>query len=161
MRTLVSSVAGFLLAGVPAAAQGVSLADVLAANVSCASASDARTSLRRALAQAPADATKDAKVSALRELAGRESLCTELRTAARDLADPPIVVADKAVAAEIPAPVAASPDKADERTAGYIPPAPNSIVAAALAEAERRAANLRFDVGPPPLFMTRERNPRP
>ena len=142
MRVLFSTAVGLLLAAYPACAQGAGLADVLAANANCASAADARASLERALGQTPPDTTQDAIVSALRQVAGRDDLCTELKDAARDFAD-------QAVAETL--------NRADE----YIASASSSIVAATLAEAERRAANLKFEVAPPPRFMTKERISRP
>ena len=156
LRTLFSSAAGFLLAAFPACAQGVSLADVLAANARCTSAGDARVSLERAIAQTPPDTTRDAIVSALQDLSGRDGLCTELKTAAREFARQATVVESP------PAPVV-EPEKTDEpeETAEKAPEpitsTSSSIVAATLAEAERRAANLKFDVAPPPRFMTKER----
>ena len=78
-------------------------------------------------------------MSALHQLAGRDGLCVEVRDAARSFAD-------QAVAETLA--------RADE----HIASASSSIVAATLAEAERRAANLKFEVGPPPRFMTKERN---
>jgi hypothetical protein len=159
LRTLLSSAAGFLLAAYPAAAQGVSLADVLAANARCASPADARVSLERAVAQSPPDTTRDAIVAALRELSERDGLCTELKTAARDFArqatavETPDKAEDKADDPE----KTAEAEETDEKAGEHIAPASSSIVAATLAEAERRAANLKFEVAPPPRFMTKER----
>jgi hypothetical protein len=142
LRTLFLAAAGVLLAVFPASAQNAGLADVLAANASCASAADARASLERAVSQTPPDTTQTAIVSALRELAGRHDLCTELKDAAGAFAEQ--------ASAETSA-----------RADGHIASASSSIVAATLAEAERRASNLKFEVGPPPRFMTKERNSRP
>jgi hypothetical protein len=159
LRTLFSSAAGFLLAASPAAAQNVSLADVLAANARCTSAAEARTSLERAIAQTPPDTTGDAIVSALRDLSSRDGLCTELKTAARSFAD-------QAAAVDVPPKPVESPQSQEESLQSEVPSLPethvtsasSSIVAATLAEAERRAANLKFEVAPPPRFMTKERN---
>jgi len=155
LRTLFSSAAGFLLAAYPACAQGVSLADVLAANGRCSSATDARVSLEKAIAQTPSDTTRDAILAALRDLSGRDGLCTELKTAARDFADQATAVEapDQADAPE----TIDEPEETGEKVAEPIPSTSSSIVAATLAEAERRAANLKFEVAPPPRFMTKER----
>ncbi len=142
MRTLVSVAAGFVLAAYPASAQSVSLADTLLTNASCFSTADARASLEGALAQAAPDTSQTAIVSALRDIAGRDDLCTELKDAARNFADQ--AVGESLVRADAPLPSTSS-----------------AIVAATLAEAERRAANLRFDVAPPPRFLTKERISRP
>lgn len=158
MRTLGLSAACFILAAYPACAQGAGLADLLATNTNCSSAADARASLESALSQAPPDTTRDAIVSALRQMAARDDLCTELKSAAANFAD-------QAIAEPEPAPVVADQTAADQAVADVLPkvaaPAPvstsSSIVAATLAEAERRAANLKFEVGPPPRFMTKER----
>jgi hypothetical protein len=143
LRILFSMTAGFLLVAHPASAQSAGLADALAANASCASVADARASLEQRLGQAPPDTAHDAIVSALRQIAERNDLCTELKDAARAFADQ--------AAAGAPQPAT------DESFAS----ASSSIVAATLAEAERRAANLKFEVAPPPRFMTKERISRP
>ncbi|HEY7797842.1 MAG TPA: hypothetical protein VIA80_03695 [Hyphomonadaceae bacterium] len=142
MRTLFPVAAGLFLAAYPASAQSAGLADILAANANCESVADARASLERNLAQASPDTSQDAIISALREVAGRDGLCTELKAAAGDFAD-------QALAESVTA--------TDEAVSS----ASTSIVAATLAEAERRAANLKFEVAPPPRFMTKERNSRP
>jgi hypothetical protein len=142
LRTLFSAAAGLVFAAYPASAQSVGLVDVLAANANCESVADARASLERTLAQASPDTSQDTIVSALREVAERDGLCTELKEAARSFADQAL---------------AESVKSADEA----ISSASTSIVAATLAEAERRAANLKFDVAPPPRFLTKERISRP
>lgn len=143
LRILFLAATGIVLGASSASAQAVGLADILAANANCASTADARTSLEQALAQASPDTGRDAIVSALREVAERSDLCTELKTAAQ-------AFADQAVSERAPPP-------REEQLAS----ASSSIVAATLAEAERRAANLKFDVAPPPRFMTKERISRP
>ncbi len=142
MRTLFSATAGVMLAVYPACAQSADLADALAANASCASVADARASLEQTLVLASPNTSQSAIVSALRDVAGRDDLCTELKEAARSFADQAVV--------ESPAP-------GDEQIAS----ASSAIVAATLAEAERRAANLKFEVAPPPRFMTKESISRP
>lgn len=118
---------------------------MLAANANCSSVADARASLEAAVGLAPSDTTQNAIVTALREIAGRDDLCTELKEAAKDFA---VQAADEPPPAPVEPPAAASPSPVSTSS---------SIVAATLAEAERRAANLKFEVGPPPRFMTRER----
>jgi hypothetical protein len=142
MRTFLSVAAGLTLTGFPAFAQAANLADALAKDASCVSVAEARQSLERAIAAAPADTPPDAIVSALYQIVGRDDVCAPAHEAARALAE---------------ATVAAAPALADRRLASES----SAIVAATLAEAERRAANLKFEVGPPPRFMTRERKSGP
>lgn len=142
MRTFLSAAAGLTLTAFPAFAQGANLPDALAKDASCVSAVEARQSLERTIAAAPADTPPDAIVSALYQIVGRDDVCAPARDAARALAE---------------ATAAAAPALADQRLAS----ASSAIVAATLAEAERRAANLTFEVGPPPRFMTRERKSGP
>jgi hypothetical protein len=140
LRIILSSTAGLLLAVQPAAAQVAGLADILAGRASCASVADARASLEHALTQSPPDTSRDAILTSLREVAGRDDLCTELKEAAAAFADQ--------VLAETTA-----PEQADTEVSS----ASSALVVAALAEAERRVANLTFNVAPPPRFMTKER----
>jgi hypothetical protein len=149
LRTLVLLAAGAALVAYPACAQDAGLADVLAANANCSSVADARASLEAAVGLAPSDTTQSAIVTALREIAGRDDLCAELKEAAKDFAP-------QAVDDPQPSPVEATAETPVALSAGPAPTS-SSIVAATLAEAERRAANLKFEVGPPPRFMTKER----
>jgi hypothetical protein len=143
LRILFSAAAGILLAAGQAFAQSVGLADILAANANCSSVADARASLEHTLGQASPDTSQLVIVSALRQIAERGDLCTELKEAARNFADQAV---DE------------TPEKRAEEA---ISSASSSIVAATLAEAQRRAENLKFDVAPPPRFMTKERISRP
>lgn len=142
LRILSSIATGLLLAACPASAQGGDLAELLAANANCSSVGDARASLETTLNRASPDTPRDAIVTALQRVASRDDLCTELREAARNFADQ-------------------AADLSPARDGNAMSPTSSSIVAATLAEAERRAANLRFEVAPPPRFVTRERNSRP
>ena len=74
----------------------------------------------------------------LNQISADGAVCQAIRDAAKDLAT--------AYAQEDPA-------QQDE-----IVKASRAIVAETLAEAERRAANLQFEVGPPPRHMTKGRN---
>lgn len=132
--------AGLLLAVQPAVAQEASLTDFLAGQANCASVADARASLEQALIQSSPDTSRDAILTSLREVAGRDDLCTELKEAA-------VAFADQVLAET------AAPEQADMEVSS----ASSALVVATLAEAERRAANLTFDVAPPPRFMTKER----
>ena len=143
LRIVFSSAAGLMFAVQPAAAQEATLADFLVTQGSCVSAADARASLEEAVGLTPADTRRDAILSALQQVASRDNLCTELKDAAGAFASqvvaaaaPPVEVADQPVE---PVPTA------------------SELVVATLAEADRRAANLTFEVAPPPRFMTKER----
>ena len=59
--------------------------------------------------------------------------------------------------AALEAPGALSQGETDKATAA----SSSAVVAASLAEADRRLANMKFVIGPPPRNMTKGRNPAP
>ncbi len=136
MRVLFLITAGLILAS-PALAQGAGdLGKTLVKGASCASAANAKADLGSNVTAAKA-ASEDV-IASLGEIASDASICQPLRDAARDKAT------------ELSANAAAQHD--DEVTA-----ASRAVVDAALAEAEQRVANLKFEVGPPPRNLTRAR----
>jgi hypothetical protein len=147
LRIVFPLAAGFVLAVQAASAQEASLADFLVTQASCTSSTEARASLEQALGLTPPDTSRDAILQALRQVASRDDLCTELRDAAGAFAD------------QVVAPAAPPEAEAEPEVEPPTSPTPSELVVAALVEAERRAANLTFEVAPPPRFMTRERNP--
>ena len=111
-----------------------SLAAQIAKDAACNSP-EARTGLQDNIAKAgaaPADI-----LAALNAIAADAAACAPVRAAATELG------------AELAAVVA--PDDS-------IAVASNLVVADALAEAERRATNMKFEVGPPPPRLTRGRS---
>jgi hypothetical protein len=116
-------------------AQADRLSAVLVKDVAC-SAPDAMAGLQRNLSTA--DASPIDTRAALGAIAADTLICTPIREAAEDLVN-------SSFSAAVGPSAAAS----------------NSIIAEALAEAERRAANMKFEVGPPPPRLTRGRNPGP
>lgn len=110
------------------------LSAVLVKDVSCGS-TDALDGLNANIAASGAS-SPDVQI-ALGVIAADAAVCPAIRDAARGfvLSPPP------------------SP------AGGHAASASSAVIADALAEAERRAANMKFEVGPPPPRLTRGRNP--
>ncbi len=136
---LVVVAAGVMLVAAPALGQGAkTLAADLRKDVPCSSG--AMSALEAAITRSEAPTADIA--AALDTVAADPDACQPLHDAAIGLA---ISRAGPAV----------GDDTSDDRIAA----ASRSIVAQTLAEAERRAANLKFEVGPPPPNLTKGRNP--
>lgn len=134
---LAAGLAGLsMLALVPAAqAQDVDeLTTKLIDGLRCEDAS-ALTDLSANLAKVPS-AAAEMVTAALSAIAADEATCEPVRVAAQSL------VADRGTLADS---VASAPDAA------------RALVEATLAEADRRAAAMKFEVGPPPLNLSRGR----
>jgi hypothetical protein len=114
-------------------AQSDRLSAVLVKDVACAE-QDAIGGLQRNIAAAGASSVESR--AALGVIAADTTICPAIREAAEDLSNAILSMA-------------APPSAA----------ASSAVVADALAEAERRASNLKFEVGPPPPRLTRGRNP--
>jgi hypothetical protein len=139
LRPLAAIVCVLIFATPTASAQDVGrLADTLAKDV-CA-ANGAETTLQDNIATV--GATPSEIVDALNVIVADTSACAPLRDAARKLAG--------SVA------LRRSPTAEDRAAA-----ASGKIVADTLAEAERRVATMKFEVGPPPPRLTRGRSPDP
>lgn len=125
-----------MLAMIPAASpqDANEFSTTLAEGVRCDDA-NALTDLSANLAKAPA-AAAEMVTTALAALAGDDAICGPVRSAALSL------VADPGTLAGVEP---AAPDPA------------RSLVEATLAEADRRAAAMKFEVGPPPLNLSRGR----
>jgi hypothetical protein len=113
------------------------LAAQLAKGAACASP-DASDGLLTAVAKTAAPAADI--LAALEVIAGDANACEPVRSAAKELA--------VSLAGSVPA-------AAEFQTAVASIPA----IAETQAEAERRAASLKFEVGPPPANLTRGRSP--
>ena len=120
-----------------ASAQRDNLTGKLTAGVVC-TVPGAEATLRYNISKAAAAPSDIA--SALNAIVGDPTACGPMRDAASKLA------------ASIT--LRTSADAKDRA-----PAASSKIIADALAEAERRAANMKFEVGPPPAKVTRGRNP--
>jgi hypothetical protein len=145
MRLLVS-IAAIAVIAAPSVAQtaGTLVAD-LRKGVPCASASAARTAMEANIGKATAVAADiDA---ALTTINTDGSICSALRDAARDIKTARAGGTTLAASAATAAPTITADIAATSREA----------VAAALAEGERRAASLKFEVGPPPPNLTKGR----
>jgi hypothetical protein len=149
MRLLVS-IAGIALVAAPSVAQtATALVADLRKGVPCASASAARSAMEANIGKAAAAAADiDAALAAIN---ADGSICSALRDAAKDLKTARAGGVSASAAASTAA-SAVSPD---------IAATSREAVAAALAEGERRAASLKFEVGPPPPNLTKGRNSGP
>jgi hypothetical protein len=141
MRIIISA-AGLLAVAMPAFAQkaGVVAAD-LRKNVACA-APAARSGLEAAIGRSTALAA-DIDL-ALKAISDDTAICSPQRDAALAIAS---ARSSRAGAPET------SPSLSNP-----LAPTSREAVAAALAEAERQANNLKFEVGPPPPTITKGRN---
>ena len=138
MRALMIS-AALLAAIAPALAQQAAPdAAQLASTITCVSPAEAQTALDAAITRLLQTAPRDTAITVLNQISADQTVCAPVRDAATGLA------------ATV---VAASAAAADQQ----ISEASGSIVGATLAEAEHRAANLKFEVGPPPRNMTKGR----
>lgn len=148
---LVAALSGLLIAAAPAVAQdaGALISD-LRKGVPC-QASGARAAMEGNIAKATA-ATPAQLDAALIEISANTSICTALREAATEIGK----ARAGSMAASAASPAAASPDVPQG-----LSPASREAVAAALAEAERNVANLKFEVGPPPPIAAKGRNSGP
>ena len=144
---LILSIAGLVVFSAPAVAQEANtLVADLRKGVPCSGAPAAKTAMEANIGKASAVAADvDA---ALSEIAANQSICSALRDAAREIGT--------ARVDQVPGSVAATDAVPDT-----IAISSREAVAAALAEAERRAANLKFEVGPPPPNLTKGRNSGP
>jgi len=138
LRTLAAITAGLLTFAAPvASAQAADgLAAKLAKDVACV-APGASAGLQANVAKAaaaPADV-----LAALYAIAADTAACAPVRSAATELA-----------VSLTPAPLRPPGDP--------ITAASNTVIANTLAEAERRASNMKFEVGPPPPRLTRGRS---
>lgn len=133
------ALAALLILAPLADAQEPDLALALSEGVRCAPSAkdDIGHNLKKATA------TPEAIGAALNLIAADQSRCAPMRDAATELAAnyPPLPVAPT------------SEDLADAQT--------RAVVAKTLAEADRQASQLKFDVGPPPRKMTSGRAERP
>jgi hypothetical protein len=139
VRTLLAATIGMLVLTTPQAfgqAAG-GLASELAKGVTCTSP-DASVGLLTAVAKTTAPAADI--LAALGAIGNDAAACEPVRNAAKELA--------VSLAASVPA-VAEVPTAA----------ASSAVLAEVEAEAERRAASLKFEVGPPPPNLTRGRSP--
>jgi hypothetical protein len=151
MRLLLS-IAGVALVAAPSVAQTANtLVADLRKGVPCASASAAQSAMEANIGKATAVAADiDA---ALTTINADGSICSALRDAANGIkAARAGATASAAAPAAASAPLGVSPD---------IAATSREAVAAALAEGERRAASLKFEVGPPPPSLTKGRNSGP
>src|SRR5689334_6711723 len=132
--------AALLLSAPAALAQTPAPADALANGVACTV--PAATTGLNANVQAAiqgGQGTSDAMSQRLNQISSDGSVCQAVRDAAKDLAS---AYAPPSEAAELDEPAKAS----------------SAIFADAMAEARRRAANLKFELGPPPRHLTKGRN---
>lgn len=118
------------------AQDGERLSAALVEDVSCGS-TDALDGLNAKIAASGASSI-DIQ-AALGAIAADTAVCSAIRDAAKGFV------------------ASATPALTGSRAAA----ASSAIIADALAEAERRAANMKFEVGPPPPRLTRGRNPGP
>ena len=141
LRTVLATL-GMLMAVSPAVAQvaqEVSNDTVnLASGVSCASTVEARAGLQTAVTQLLPGSPGDVVVGLLNQVSADVAACTPVRDAATELSASVVAEGATAAATEISA-------------------ASGAIINATLAEADRRAASLKFEVGPPPRNVTRGR----
>jgi hypothetical protein len=148
MRLVISiSVLAALTA--PAIAQNANAAMAgLRKDVPCASASAARPAIEGNISKSTSPAADiDAALAAI---AADGSICSALRDAAKDIG---------ATRAAGTTTTAAADPAAAPAAIGDMPASSREAVAAALAEGERRVANLKFEVGPPPPNLTKGHNP--
>lgn len=131
-----------------ATAQETAVVSKLKAGVTCSERGASKQLMRNA---ASSGAALDDLLAALETISIDREACVEIRDAASNLG---LDLAD-----DDPAPVAAEPFVEVEAE-----PQPEVVAAAAaarmqevLAEADRRAAAMRFEVGPPPRNLTRSR----
>ncbi len=138
LRALFAITVGILTLASPVASAQTAdgLTAQIAKDAACTSP-DARTRLQDNIAKA--GAAQADLLAALNAIAADAAACAPVRAAATELA---IALA--------PAPVVAPGDS--------ITAASNLVVADTLAEAERRASNMKFEVGPPPPRLTRGRS---
>lgn len=138
LRALFATTIGILTLASPVASAQIadSLTAQIAKDAACTSP-EARTRLQDNIAKAGAAPAE--LLAALNAIAADTAACAPVRAAATELA---ITLA--------PAPVVAPDD--------IITAASNMVVADTLAEAERRASNMKFEVGPPPPRLTRGRS---
>jgi hypothetical protein len=138
LRLFLASV-GMMIAASPAFAQEVTFdAAKLASGVSCASTTEARVGLQAAISQSLSGTPGDVVVGLLNQLSADAATCRPVRDAAKELSTAVVDASATAASEEIAA-------------------ASGAIVDATLAEADRRAASLKFKVGPPPRNMTQGR----
>lgn len=131
--------AGLMLAAAPAIAQqAVNDTAQFVRGVSCASIAEARTDLEGVVSQLLQGSTDDVLISVLNQISADASVCSPARDAAAAMSATIIEASAAAASREIAA-------------------ASGSIVGVTLAEADRRAANLKFKIGPPPRNMTKGR----
>ncbi|MDP3738001.1 MAG: hypothetical protein Q8R02_11460 [Hyphomonadaceae bacterium] len=130
--------AGLLLTSPAIAQQAVTDTAQLVLGVSCTSAAEARIGLESAVSRSLQGSADDAVIAALNQISADASVCSPARDAATELSN---AIVDASASAAI----------------REIAVASGSIVGVTLAEADRRAANLKFKVGPPPRNMTKGR----
>lgn len=134
---LIQCIAGFVVLAAAAQAQELPAAELgrmLGEGVRCQD-DDALTDLTANVAKAQT-VSEGLMPSALALLAADETTCEPVRTAALTLASQITPATEPAI---------------------DIAEAARAVVEAARADAERRAASLKFEVGPPPLNLTRGR----
>ena len=143
------TVSGVILAPI-AAGQEPALIAKLKSNVKCLQGNAAKQLMRNA---ASSGAKLPVLLAALDELSIDRQTCAEIKDAASELA--------LDLANDDPAPTTAAPQAEAEPAAES---QPDDIAAAAaqrmqqvLVEADRSAASMRFEVGPPPRNLTRSR----
>lgn len=138
MRVLIFSAAALLAAPCAIAQTPAAGPDALTKDVACA-ASAAKPALDANVRKELGDGqgARSAMAARLNQISSDSTVCGPVRDAAKDLAS-----------------TYAAADPASGPTASH---APNAAVAEALAEAQRRLANLKFEVGPPPRNMTKGR----
>ena len=136
LRVLFLAAAGLALAA-PAFAQNAGdLGKALVKGVSCASAANAKTNLDDNVGASKASMPD--LIASLGQIASDANACQPLRDAARDKSNELSVSL-------------ASQDEDKLKAAS------RAVVDAALAEADQKVANLKFEVGPPPRNLTRGR----
>lgn len=139
MRLLLTSSVFFFVAPIAHAQDAEALIGGLTANVHCSggnAADDIKYNIKKQ------GASEEALAAALSQVAADESRCVALRDAARELSSGYIVV----------------PPVSEEDLNAT---ASRAVVDQALADAASRSASLKFDVGPPPRNVTRERGVNP
>lgn len=148
----VIAMSGLLIVATPAFAQDAStLVSDLRKGVPC-QAAGARPAMETNIGKATS-ATPAQLDAALTEISANTSICTPLRDAATEIG--------KARAGAAAGVAAGSASTASLSVPQGLSPASRDAVAAALAEAERNVANLRFEVGPPPPIAAKGRNSGP